>query len=228
MSSPTVSARPTGARLLDSIGTPWVAMLARASTAIGVAIIITFTADHAASFGFRMFGASAIVSGVVLVFAALRSADARSWLLAQGALGIAAGLVAVLSPNAGLPFLVLLASTWAAITGFLELYLGLRARRAGSSRAASGTLGGTLAKDRLFVGGLTVLLAVAVLLIPIDYNLPYMGADKVERFLTASVIVVGALGAYCAVLGVYLVIAAMSLRWADKADAAAPAPESRS
>ncbi|TBN58652.1 hypothetical protein EYE40_12395 [Glaciihabitans arcticus] len=201
-------------------------MLARAATAIGVAILITFTADHAAPFGFRMFGVFALVTGVVLVLAALRSADARPWLAAQGVLGIVAGLVAVFSPGAGLAFLVFLVSTWAAVTGFLELYLGLRARRsAAASRVDSA---GSLAKDRLFVGGLTALFAVAILLVPVDYNLPYMGADKVERFLTGSIIVVGALGAYCAILGVYLVIAAMSLRWADNADASALATESRS
>ena len=227
MSSPTVTARPSSVRLLDWIGTAWVAMLARAATAIGVAIIITFTADHAASFGFRMFGAFAILTGIVLLLSGLRSTDARPYLVAQGVLGIIAGLVGVLAPNAGLPFLLFLVSVWAALTGFLELYLGLRARRrAAASRINDST--STLAKDRLFIGGLTALLAVAVLLVPSDYNLPYMGADKVERFLTASVIVVGALGAYCAIVGVYLVIGAMSLRWADKADAPAPAPEARS
>ena len=227
MSSPSATARPSSVRLLDWIGSVWVAMLARAATAIGVAIIITFTADHSASFGFRMFGAFAILTGTVLLLSGLRAADARAYLVAQGALGIVAGLVAVLSPSAGLPFLLFLVSVWAALTGFLELYLGLRARRRAAASRTDGSAG-TIAKDRLFIGALTALLAVAVLLVPSDYNLPYMGADEVQRFLTASVIVVGALGAYCAIMGVYLVIGAMSLRWADKADASAPAPEARS
>jgi len=66
-----------------------------------------------------------------------------------------------------------------------------------------------------------------VLVVPGDYNQPFTGPDGIERALTASVILVGVLGAYGAVLGVYLVIAGLSLKWANRA-VAAPAAESGS
>jgi uncharacterized membrane protein HdeD (DUF308 family) len=140
----------------------------------------------------------------------------RWFQLAQGAVSIALGAIALFTTGAGLPFLILLLSAWAVITGFLELYTGLRSR---------GRL--DYARDWLFAGGLTVLFAIVVLVVPGDYNQPFTGPDGIERALTASVILVGVLGAYGAVLGVYLVIAGLSLKWANRA-AAATAAESGS
>jgi hypothetical protein len=51
----------------------------------------------------------------------------------------------------------------------------------------------------------------------------FTGPDGVARELTASVIVVGALGAYWVIIGVYLVIAAFSLKWASSPEPATPA-----
>jgi hypothetical protein len=45
----------------------------------------------------------------------------------------------------------------------------------------------------------------------------------VERQLTASIIFVGFIGAYGAILAVYLVIAGLSLKWADRPVAASAA-----
>lgn len=192
---------------------PWV--LLRALPAIALAAVITFNADHSTRLGFTTFGIFAAVSGAIVLAGALRGLDAgvvRWCFVAQGALGVLAGLVAVFSGGAGLGFLIFLVSAWAALTGFLELYSGLRSRgRLDSSR------------DWLFAGGLTVLLAVAVLLVPADYAQPFMGPDGVERALTASVVLVGLLGAYNAILGVYLVIAGLSLKWADRSVAATAA-----
>ena len=67
---------------------------------------------------------------------------------------------------------------------------------------------------RLSSTALTVLLAVVVLVIPADYVQPFTGPDGVARELTASIIIVGVLGAYWAILGIYLVIAGLSLKWA--------------
>jgi hypothetical protein len=56
-----------------------------------------------------------------------------------------------------------------------------------------------------------------VLLVPPDFVQTFTGPDGIQRALTASVIVVGVLGAYWAILGIYLVIAALSLKWAPDA-----------
>ena len=113
------------------------------------------------------------------------------------------GLAALLRMSGGLPLLILLVSVFAALTGFLELYLGWRGR--GRDRSA---------RDWTFVGALTIVLAIAVLLVPADFSQVFTGPDDVERELTASVIVVGLVGAYWVIVGLYLVIAGLSLKWA--------------
>jgi hypothetical protein len=64
-----------------------------------------------------------------------------------------------------------------------------------------------------------------VLLVPAGLEQQFTGPDHVERVLTASVFVVGLLGAYSAILGVYLVIGGLSLRWAGQPGRPAPIAE---
>jgi hypothetical protein len=134
----------------------------------------------------------------------------RAILLAQGGILVVVGIVALVSTGGGLPYLIFLLSAVAAISGFLELYLGLR--------------GGPLRRDRLFVGAVTALLALGVLIVPPGFEQATAGVDGPTGVLTASTIVVGALGAYLAVIGVYLVIAGLSMKWAAApSNAASPA-----
>jgi hypothetical protein len=137
----------------------------------------------------------------------------RAILVAQGGILAVVGIIALVSTGGGLPYLIFLLSSVAAISGFLELYLGLR--------------GGPLRRDRLFAGGLTALLALGVLIVPPGLEQTTTGVDGPTGVLTASTIVVGLLGAYLAVLGVYLVIAGLSMKWAaapSSSAAAADAP----
>ena len=192
--------------------TPWYVPLARAVPALVLAAVITFTADHSAPLGLLTLGIFAVIAGAVLTASALRfgaKGVVRTVTFAQGIITVLAGIVSLALPAAGLPFFVFLLTAFAAITGFLELYLGLRSRGKSSS-----------SRDWVFVGGLTALLAIAVLLVPPEFSQSFTGPDDVKRVLTASVIVVGALGAYWAILGVYLVIAGLSLRWATTPAAA--------
>lgn len=171
-----------------------------------LAAVITFSSDHSAPLGLLTFGIYAVVAGAVLTASALRLGSkgvVRSVTFAQGILSVLAGVVSLAIPGAGLPFFVFLLTAFAAITGFLELYLGLRSRgRSGSSR------------DWVFVGALTAVLAIAVLLVPPGYSQTITGPQDFVGVLNSSIIVVGILGAYWAILGVYLVIAGLSLRWA--------------
>ena len=192
---------------------PWV--LLRALPAIVVAIVITFSADHSARLGFLMFGILVLVGGAVVLVGAVRALPAGivRWCFAvQGGIGVVLGAVSLFSGGAGLPFLIFLVGAFAALTGFLELYSGLRSRGRDDS-----------ARDWLFAGALTVLFAIVTLVVPADYTQPFTGPDGVERALTASVVLVGVLGAYSAILGVYLVIAGLSLKWAPRSVAAAAA-----
>lgn len=187
----------------------WYVPLARAAAAAILAIVITFSQDHSAGIGSVVFGGFAAVSGLLiglLTPRALPRGPERSAFLAIAALGIIAGLIAIVYPRAGLGFLLFLVSGWAIITGFLELYAGLRSRR---RHLAS--------RDWIFVGALTALFAVVVLIVPPDFSQQFTGPDGVERVLNTSIVVVGALGAYGAIIAVYLIIAGLSLKWAPAA-----------
>ncbi len=179
----------------------WYLPLLRAIPALALAAVITFTPDHSSPLGLVALGAYGIVAGAVLVWSGVRSQGVeRAILIAQGGILELVGIVALFTIGGGLPYLVFLLSGVAAITGLLELYLGLR--------------GGPLRRDRLFAGGLTLLLAIAVLIVPPGLEQTTTGVDGPTGVLTASTIVVGLLGAYLAVVGVYLVIAALSIKWA--------------
>lgn len=182
----------------------WLVPLTRAVVALAVAVAITFNADHSAPVGFVAFGTLAIASGLIVGIGSLTMARSieRSFFIAQGIVGVTAGIASLALVGAGAAFLLFVISAWAAVTGFLELYVGLRSRR----RLAQ-------SRDWVFAGALTAVLAVVVLLIPSGFEQAFTGPDNVDRVLTASVILVGLVGAYAAILGVYLAIGALSLKW---------------
>jgi uncharacterized membrane protein HdeD (DUF308 family) len=193
--------------------TPWYVPVARGTTALVLAVVVTFTADHSAPLGYLTLGIFTVIAGSILAASALRLAAGRATrtlTLAQGLITVLVGIVCLSLPAGGLPFFVFLLTTFASITGFLELYVGLRGR--GRDRSA---------RDWVFIGGLTALLAIAVLLVPPELRQAFVGPDSVQRELTASVVIVGALGAYWAIFGMYLVIAGLSLKWAPAEDATA-------
>ncbi len=184
---------------------PWYVPIARAVPALILATVVTFTAEHSATLGLTTFGLFGLATGAVILVAALRQRGVvveRALLGVQGGIAILAGAAALAVPGAGLPFLILLLTGFAVVTGFIELYLGVRGRRTNS-----------FGRDRIFLGGLTVLLAIAVLLVPPGFVQSFTGPDGVARALTAAVVVVGLLGAYWAIAGIHLVIAGLSLKW---------------
>lgn len=186
----------------------WPVQLARAVPALVIGLVVTFSADHSAAFGLIVFGAFAVASGLIIGWGALRSEDRtfRGISLAQSAVAIVAGIAALVFFATGAGTLFLLVITFASVTGFLELYIGLRARGKDPS-----------ARDWITTGVLTALLALSVLLVPADYATPWHVVDKgvtASGILTAQVIVVGIVGAYAVLLGVYLVIGGLSARWA--------------
>lgn len=163
--------------------------LIRAAVCIVVAAVITFSADHTPGFGLVVFGAfSLVVAAVVLATAAAttRTGSGRGIVLAQGlvwAVGGVLALVAAGSDAAPSALVPVLASTSVA-AGALELVVGLLR----SERPAPHS-------DRIAAGAATVLLGLIVSVVPYD-----------------PVFVVGLFGAYSAILGVFLVIAALSVR----------------
>lgn len=189
---------------------PWYAPIARAVPALAVAVWITLSADHSPTLGLLTLGVFALAAGLIVGVTgmALRGIP-RGITVVQGALTLVTGVIALAFQHGGLPFFLFLLTVFAAVTGFLELYLGLRSR--GRDRYS---------RDWVFAGALTALLALVVLIVPPDFNQPLGGLEQIPGELTASVIVVGLFGAYLALLGVYLAIAGFSLRTAPAAESA--------
>jgi uncharacterized membrane protein HdeD (DUF308 family) len=188
--------------------TPWYVPLARAVPAIVLAAVVTFSADHSSSLGLATFGAFGVIAGAIVTAWALRirsDSVARSVGVAQGLITVVAGIAALAAIGGGLPYLVFVVSAFGAATGLLELYLGLRYRRRDRS-----------ARDWTFVGATTAVLSIAVLLVPPELQFSFVGDNDVTGVLTASIIVVGLLGVYWAILAVYLVIAGLSLKWGQR------------
>jgi len=191
----------------------WRVPLARAVLALALAAVTTFTVGHSPSFGLTVFGGFAVLTGVVIAGQATANVmdrGLRSLFIVHGAASGILGVAALLGTSAGLLYYLYIVSVWAAVTGFLELYAGLRSR----GRAAA-------AKDWLTVGTATAVLALVFLLVPPDYAQTFRAADGADGVVTASVLGVGLLGAYGALLGVYLIIAGLSLKWAPAEAAAA-------
>lgn len=192
MPAPTSPAANTG----------WVVPVLRAVPALVLGLVITFSPDHSAAFGLVAFGLYALVAGAVLLVSALRGlfeAGARLLFVLQAIVTLLAGIAAMVLPGGGTPYLVWVLSAWAVLAGALELVNGLRHRRTSPA-----------ARDWILTGALTLLLGVAVLLVPPGLAISYAGPDEVTRVLTDAIVVVGMLGAWAVIVGVQLAIAAVS------------------
>ncbi|MET1051911.1 MAG: hypothetical protein ABWX65_04655 [Mycetocola sp.] len=200
----------------------WLVPVARAAVAAVAGVVITFSGDHSPWLGLSVFGGFAVLTALVeIILGSVRlSSDrvSRGTFLVQAIVTLLAGVVAlVLAPSSGLPAFFAIVLIWALLTGALELYSGFRLR--GRS---------PLARDWTTIGGLTVLLAVAFLLVPPGLDQQFTGPDGIERSLTASVVTVGIFGAYAAIAAVLLVIGGLSLKWGTDAARITPDPEARS
>ncbi|MGO4301840.1 DUF308 domain-containing protein [Leifsonia sp. RAF41] len=170
----------------------WVVPAVRAVVALAAAAVITFTRDaHTAAFGLIVFGVFALVDGL--------ATGVLSWLLAgrrltrtlfavQGVIGVIAGVVALALSGGGLGLYLYLVTVWAALTGFLELYNGIRER--GRDAAA---------RDWLITGAITAVLALALLFAPAD-----------------AILAIGLFGAWAVIVGVFQGIGAVTLRSAAR------------
>ncbi|WP_104083409.1 hypothetical protein [Cryobacterium sp. Y11] len=185
----------------------WTVPVGRALIALVPAVVITFNRDHSADLGLLVFGAFALASGLLLVLTGPRTltvATDRSLFLIQGIVSLVAGGVALGFHSGGHGFFLFLVSVWGAVTGFLEIYAGIRIRK----RALP-------AKDWLFTGIGAAVLALLFLLLPPN-----------------PVVSVGLFGAYLVFLVVFLPIAGLSLKWdaprqrRDNADPAQTVPTS--
>jgi uncharacterized membrane protein HdeD (DUF308 family) len=175
----------------------WVVLMARAIVAAAVALVITFSADHSASFGFVTVGAFAIVTGAVIGRGTFGTGVAAPILRCiQAAVLIVGGAVSLALLAAPVEAFLFLVIAIFGAAGVLELVVGIRAAD----------------RESIFLGALGGALAIAALVIPSNYALTYV-VNEESRVLTASVMIVGVFGVYAAISAVYLVIAALSAKW---------------
>jgi uncharacterized membrane protein HdeD (DUF308 family) len=173
----------TSARRRDGVR---IVTAARAVAAAVLAVVITFSQDHSPTFGLLVFGVFQIVQGAVVglgLRAVARSGAGRLILLARAAIGVLLGTAALALPYAGLGTLVLLVTAGSLVLGVLEVLSGLRREDSGP-----------WSRDAVAVGGLTAVVGLLLSVLPPD-----------------AVFLVGLLGAWGAVVAVYLGIAAVSL-----------------
>ena len=209
MTAATASAarRPAGHGVTRVPERLWVAMLVRALPAAVAAMVITFTQDHNPSFGFLVYGAFALATGVLIGFEAIGIPHhpARALTFARsivsalaGGAALVFGAVPHLATPAGFIWHV---AAWAIITGLLELAAGWVTRRLP-----------LFSREVLISGALTLILGVLVAIIPPELSEQYGGVENVDGTLTASMQSIGYFGAYAAVLAVLLIIEALTLR----------------
>ncbi len=159
---------------------------ARAVAAAALAAVITFNADHTPVFGLLAYGVFQLVQAAIVALAVQQrtpDADGRVLTWARAVAGVLAGVVALALPYGGLPTLLAVTITGSIVLGSLEFAAG--ARRVPSGRASS---------DAMVVGVLTAVMGVLFAVAHDD-----------------SVFVVGFLGAWAAIVAVYLGIAAASM-----------------
>lgn len=171
--------------------------LARAAFAAIAAVMITFTADHSATVGLSVFSGFAIASGLVWLLSA--------WLVFPAGdrippvlLGVFSGIAGIVSSTQvwrtdELFFVVVI--SWALVTGLVELLWGVVQRRRGER---------LVARDTITTGALGLLLGVALLVVPMGYELPFQNKETGESgLLTGIIIAVGILGFYVAIIAVF-------------------------
>lgn len=175
-------------------------LLWRAAPALIAAAVITFSRNHSPLIGLSVFAGYAIVAAVITFVTVARvplTGSDRVLFGIQAVVTFTAGVIAVTNLAGGLSALILVVSIWAALTAALEMYAGYRH----SNRAIS--------REWLTAGAFTALLAIIVALFPVN-----------------DVYAVGLFGAYGAILGVYLVIAGLSLRSDEPAAVVSPSSAS--
>jgi uncharacterized membrane protein HdeD (DUF308 family) len=117
---------------VETVARNWWVVLLRGIAAIAFGII-TFVAPAISLAALVLvFGAYALVDGVLAVFSAIRwRGETDHWwvLLLEGLAGIAAGVVTFVSPGLSALALLYLIAAWAIVTGVLEIAAAIRLRK---------------------------------------------------------------------------------------------------
>ena len=182
---------PTGADPFDPINVDqlragWWTLAVRGVAAI-VFGVLTFLSPLTSMLALiLLFGAYAIVDGVVNLWSAVRGRGrAWGWLVFEGLVSVGAGVVAFAWPGLTALALVTLIAAWSIITGVAEIAAAIRLRKA-------------IRNEWLFAlsGGLSILFGAVLFVFP----------------LAGSVVLTIWIGAYAVVFGGVLIALAFKLR----------------
>lgn len=115
--------------MLPMLSGSWWALAVRGLAAI-IFGILAFVLPEGTLFALiLLFGAYSLVDGVFAVVAAIRGSGRRWLLLAEGILGILAGLVTLVLPGLTAFVLLYIIAFWAIFTGIARIVLAISLRR---------------------------------------------------------------------------------------------------
>ena len=192
--------------------------LLRALLAAVAALMITFSSDHSAAVGLSVFSGFVFTTALVQVLAAwlVLPAGSRWSSILLAVVGVIAGMATGVPAWRSDDLFFVVVSTWAIVSGGIELLAGIRARRSGDATA----------RDAITVGALGVLLGVVLLLIPAGFLQEYT-IEKAGTFVLSGIILgVGMFGGYAAIVAVFLGIAGLTPKRVDAVDAASGSNDS--
>jgi uncharacterized membrane protein HdeD (DUF308 family) len=116
--------------ILPMMAGNWWALLLRGIAAVIFGLAALFWPGLTLLVLVLFFGAYALVDGVLAIVAGVRGSGRRRWLLlAEGLLGILAGLVTFFYPNITAFVLLYVIAFWAIFTGILKVVMAISLRR---------------------------------------------------------------------------------------------------
>jgi uncharacterized membrane protein HdeD (DUF308 family) len=171
---------------LPTLATNWWALLLRGIAAVLFGLAALFWPGLTLFVLIVFFGAYALVDGILAIVAGIRGSEGRRWLLlAEGVLGVLAGLITFFWPGMTALFLLFVISAWAIFTGLLKVVMAIFFRREVENAWLMG-----------LSGVLSVLFGVILAVLP--------GAGLLS--------LVWLIGIYALIVGVVLIVLGFSMR----------------
>ena len=188
--------------MLGELSRSWWVVVVRGAAAVLFGLVALFWPGVTTVALAFVFGAFALVDGIVLGFAAFRAASGtRLALVIQSVLGILLGVAALIWPTVAVVALVFVIGAWAVVTGVAEIVTAVRLRAHLTSEWLL-----------IFAGALSVIFGLLLWL------WPGLGAMAM----------VAVVGVYAIVFGIALMIAGFRLRGAADAVASSGEDETES
>jgi uncharacterized membrane protein HdeD (DUF308 family) len=106
----------------------WWSLVIRGVLAILFGLVAFFYTGQTITALIYVFGVFALLSGIVTLVAAVRAGEAHQhwgWLAASGLIGVAAGVVSFVNPNATALAFVYIIAAWAILSGVAEIAFAL-------------------------------------------------------------------------------------------------------